>query len=442
MSDAVDESAQMRTPPRVGRHAMRSDVPTATRAPGTPDSPPAKPFRARIRGLDGPRGIACMLVLAQHVGGHYSPNTFFSAGLQIFGQSLIFFFALSGFLLYLPILRRLFTNAASQPDVVSYARHRILRVFPAYLAIFVIASYLMRAVYLENAAVAGESGPFAGIGMMTDPGMIAANLTLVQSYIPSMLQTGINPSWSLTMEMVFYIVLPIFGVVVFWLRRRFGWNPVALALLGPIALFLLGTVGKVFAMWLADRLGISDLIMQNWGPNWVAVVLRSFLASSDNFAFGMLAAIVFVAAETGIIARARLKRVRPWTAVAVVPLIPAMYILIAAGSPFQSTVTSLISGLIILFIVIPFARGEDSAFARQLDWAPFEYCGRVSLSIYLWHFPVLIVLGRWGWMAGDSWPGFLMNLVIVATVSLILATLSFRFIEQPAINYAIRSRKR
>ena len=406
------------------------------------DTTEAKPFRARIRGLDGPRGIACMLVLAQHVGGHYSPNTFFSGHLQIFGQSLIFFFALSGFLLYLPILRRLFTGGQSQPDVASYTRHRILRVFPAYLVIFLVASYLMRAVYLENAAVAESNGKFAGIGMMTDPAMITANLTLVQSYIPSMLQTGINPSWSLTMEIVFYVALPLIGLLVFTLRRRYGWNPLLLALIGPVVLVILGTVGKFFALWLASRLGITDIIMQNWGPNWVAVVLRSFIASSDNFAFGMIAAILFVGAETGLISRRRLKRVRPWTGLAILPLIPITYVLIAMGSPFSSTATALASGLIILFIVIPFARGEDSAFARALDWAPFEYCGRVSLSIYLWHFPVLLVLGRWGWMHGDTWSGLAFNFVVVSAVSIALATLSFYFVEKPAINYAIRARRR
>ena len=35
----------------------------------------------------------------------------------------------------------------------------------------------------------------------------------------------------------------------------------------------------------------------------------------------------------------------------------------------------------------------DPKIAEVVDWRPFEYLGRISLSMYLWHFPLLMALG-------------------------------------------------
>ena len=45
-------------------------------------------------------------------------------------------------------------------------------------------------------------------------------------------------------------------------------------------------------------------------------------------------------------------------------------------------------------------------------------------------------------MHGDTWSGLAFNFVVVSAVSIALATLSFYFVEKPAINYAIRARRR
>ncbi|MEO9326896.1 acyltransferase family protein [Gordonia aurantiaca] len=411
----------------------------------TPESgapAPVRPAGGRIAGLDGPRGIACWAVLIVHVAVQNSPDTMAQGGLQLLGQALIFFFALSGFLLYLPYVKGIVRGRPSPPDVRSYATHRLLRVFPAYLLIFLVANYILRACFVVNEWLAGEVGTDAGTGMITDPGQLLANLTLTQTYFPQYLQTGISPSWSLTLEFGFYLSLPLFGWAMWWLRRRFGTHAAVLVLTPPVILIVIGTIGKIVAAQVAEAEGITEVPEQNWGPNAVAVILRSFFAAADNFAFGMFATAAFVAVGAGHISVGTARRMRIGATIALAPSLLVMLVLIASGSSFQSTFTAIASALVILIIVLPPAAGQDSKLARALDWKPLDYSGRVSLSIYLWHFPLMIVLGRMDLLQGDSWAGLIANVMLVGAVTLVFAGLTYRCVEQPAMAVARRMRRR
>jgi peptidoglycan/LPS O-acetylase OafA/YrhL len=409
--------------------------PTAT-MPATPQvDAPKRP--ARILGLDGPRGFACLCVLAVHVGGHYSPQTVSTYKLGLLGQGLIFFFALSGFLIFLPMVRKLFANKP-MPNNVSYALHRLLRVFPAYLFIFLFANFVMRAVFVENAAVAERHFTDNGLGVLTDPLTLLANLTLVHSYIPSMLQTGINPSWSLSLEFAFYIALPLLTGIAFFLRKRTSIPAPILAMIPVVVMFVVGITGKLYTASRVGPSGITDPKLLDWGPNEIAVLSRSFWSLADNFTYGMLAAVVFVAIDTGILKGALATRMRWWTGIAMIPTAVISLKLIDDNSRWQSSTVAFGSALLILFIIVPLARGEKSALAERADWVPLSYVGMISLSVYLWHFPVLIMIGRFGWLAGDSVPGMAWNFLVIAVVSIAFGSLTYRFIEKPALTYARR----
>lgn len=409
--------------------------PIAT-TPATPQVDATK-RPARILGLDGPRGFACLCVLAVHVGGHYSPQTVLTYKLGLLGQGLIFFFALSGFLIFLPMVRKLFANKP-MPNNVSYALHRLLRVFPAYLFIFLFANFVMRAVFVENAAVAERHFTDNGLGVLTDPLTLLANLTLVHSYIPSMLQTGINPSWSLSLEFAFYIALPLLTGIAFFLRKRTSVPAPILAMIPVVVMFVVGITGKLYTASRVEPSGITDPKLLDWGPNEIAVLSRSFWSLADNFTYGMLAAVVFVAIDNGMLKGAIATGMRWWTGVAMIPTAVISLKLIDDNSRWQSSTVAFGSALLILFIIVPLARGEKSALAERADWAPLSYVGMISLSVYLWHFPVLIMVGRFGWLAGDSVPGLAWNFLVVSAVSIAFGSLTYRFIEKPALTYARR----
>ncbi len=77
----------------------------------------SSPTQTRIIGLDGIRGLGCLAVVVGHVALAYSPVTHDKAFLGVLGLALILFFVLSGFLLFLPYIRRLTKDrsAAAMP---------------------------------------------------------------------------------------------------------------------------------------------------------------------------------------------------------------------------------------------------------------------------------------------------------------------------------------
>jgi peptidoglycan/LPS O-acetylase OafA/YrhL len=403
------------------------------RLPGSSETPVATKAepRQRLAGLDGPRGMSCLGVITLHVAVFFTPAFLAATHVDFVGQLLTLFFVLSGFLLYLPYVKRL-SEGGSMPDTLTYFRHRIFRIFPAYLAIFLIANFVLRAVYVENPLTAGWGHTDHGTGMMTDPIKLLANLTLTHSLFPATFQTGISPSWSLTTEWGFYLLLPVIGITLFaWARKRA--EPWKAAVWPPLILCVVGIATNTIVAVLQAKYYPHAILEAYWGPNWIAVLSRSFLGIADNFAFGMLAAVIFVA-----LARGKLKSMKTFrlqlifATVASIGLACSM-VLFVLNPRYVATAFALASGAFILVIVAPIARGEHSTVASITDWRPLRYVGTVSLSAYLWHFPVLVVLARLKLPIPDNLWGFLIALVVVTGATVACSALTYRFVELPAM---------
>lgn len=418
---------------------MAANMQDLTSATGTTAGP-----KHRLIGLDGARGLSCLGVVVMHISGHYSPNTASTYRTNLFGTGLIFFYVLSGFLLFLPYLRNLVADrsAAVLPSTKNFAIHRFARIMPGYLVIFLLCNYVFSVAYVQNAALQPPRTD-AGTGTITNVWQLLANLTLVQSYIPQYFQTGLNPSWSLTLEFAFYASLPLLGMLLFKVRRQTNLSPWRIALIAPVMLIVIGFAGKLLVPLLMDRFQVTDPLLMDWGPNWVAVFLRSFIASADNFAFGMLAAIVVVAIERRALRESISRRVRTWSLIAGLPAGLVCAVLLALGGVpalFGVSAVAVLAGLAILVIVAPLVQGRTSAVAKVLETAPFRFIGKISLSAYLWHFPVMLLLGRAGLMASDSIRGMLWNVAIGLTAAILISTVTYYAVERPAVNWARRYR--
>jgi peptidoglycan/LPS O-acetylase OafA/YrhL len=379
-----------------------------------------------------------------HICGHYSPDTASAYRTNLFGTGLIFFYVLSGFLLFLPYLRSLVRDRSEAvlPSTKNFAIHRFARIMPGYLVIFLLCNYVFSVAYVENAALQPPRTE-QGTGTITDVWQLLANLTLVHSYVPQFFQTGLNPSWSLTLEFAFYASLPLMGMLLFAIRKRTSMRPFAIAFIAPALLIVIGFAGKLLVPVLMSRFQVTDPLLVDWGDNWVAVFLRSFFASADNFAFGMLAAIVVVAIERRTLSEALSRRVRLLSLIAAVPTGLVCAVLLASGGVpalFGVSGVALLAGLAILVIVAPLVRGERSAIATLLETAPFRFVGKISLSAYLWHFPVMLLLGRAGVMASDTLGGMVFNVTIGLSAAILISTVTYYVVEQPAVNWARRYR--
>ena len=64
---------------------------------------------------------------------------------------------------------------------------------------------------------------------------------------------------------------------------------------------------------------------------------------------------------------------------------------------------------------------------------PLEYVGAISLSVYLWHYPVIVLLSRAELFDADSVSSLIGAPSIVAAASIALGAITYAWIERPAM---------
>jgi peptidoglycan/LPS O-acetylase OafA/YrhL len=108
---------------------------------------------------------------------------------------------------------------------------------------------------------------------------------------------------------------------------------------------------------------------------------------------------------------------------------------------FVGTFTGLAAAGLLLLVADPTARGRDTRISRLAGVPPLRYVGEISYSVYLWHVPVIVLVSRLDWFRTDSPATLLGALVIVAAASIALGSITFRWIERPAMRWASGDRQ-
>ena len=338
-----------------------------------------------------------------------------------FGVTL--FFTLSGFLLYRPFVAALI-RATGRPSFGAYLRNRAFRILPAYWVILLLTALVLRSAGVRDAA--------GDLEVQGAPGLewLAKNLLLVQNYTPSGILTGIPPAWSLAVEVVFYLVLPALVLLGALVAKRADTRAgrAAALLVPPLVMLVLGLVGKASSAVVGS--GPDD----GWGADWSSVLERSFLSHADLFAFGMALAVARVLAEDGALRVGG--RARGAIAVAAVGTYAfTTHSMTGWGQLTNSplnTVMAASCALLLALVVLPPASTRQSAIVRALETRPVLFVGLVSYSVFLWHLPVIHAMREHG-LTRPGALGFFVNVVTVGAVTLVLSTLTYRFVEEPAL---------
>ena len=344
-----------------------------------------------------------------------------------FGVTL--FFTLSGFLLYRPFARSIL-QLRPLPSIGGYLRNRALRILPAYWVILLVASVVLETVLVRR-------GTGLPPGSLSGEGLLRA-ATFTQNYSPALLGSGIGPAWSLAVEAVFYLVLPLLalGALALGRRGRLRQWPRIAALLPPILLLVLGLSGKAAAARLIPG-GHNE-----WGNTWHSVVELSFWGQADLFAFGMALAVLYVAVEEGFFVLPRGHRVLAWGAAL------CGYVLVRALSPPDgqlsyspsNTMMALVCALLLGLVVLQTAEGRvPTLLLRVLETRPVIWIGLVSYSVFLWHGPIV------RWLAGHDLVlagrlGFGVNTLFLLALTLAFSLITYRFVEEPALRLKARKR--
>ena len=354
---------------------------TASAHPGAPVAPsPAvapPPGNPRFALFDSLRGIAVLCIIAYHatsITGEINKPVIGDLLAVLGNQALIFFFVISGFLLYRPYAA---AHAAGRrrPNTARYARRRVLRIVPAYWT----ALTLM-------AIFPGIVGVFTGDWWRY--------YFFLQVYSSRTLGGGIPPAWSLCVEVTFYISLPLWAIMVRRLRRGRAWLWSELL---PLA--LVAALGALVQL-AASRLVVSSLLA------------TTLLGECTWIALGMALAVTSVAAQ---------HRDRPSRAVRAVVEHPGLCWIGAAAclagatavlqpgglfniiislntkQPVARTLGGIVlSGGLSVLLVLPAVFGENAGGIprRVLAWAPLAWLGLVSYGVYLYHLAVAELLGE------------------------------------------------
>jgi peptidoglycan/LPS O-acetylase OafA/YrhL len=363
------------------------EVQLERKRPHAPPEPRSSRYRPDIQGL---RAIAVLAVVADHLAG-WPKGSF--VGVDVF-------FVISGYLIT-GILVREFERRQTISLVGFYAR-RIKRILPAGLFVIgatVCATRVLAGIdrYHFTAADAIAAVLFRANWHFAQTGVNYFN----QSLPPSPLQHY----WSLSVEEQFYFVWPwlLLGLLLIARRLR-GWRheytrPVAGVAIAAICAASLAwafaqtannpTVAYFSTFDRAWELGLGALIAIAGGPIARADArLRHAVATIGLV--GVLVALFVVPSSSGFPA--------PW---ALLPTLATAAVL-AAGAG--------VTGRSLLPLTNPVS----------------QYVGDLSYSLYLWHFPVVVLIVTV--VARDSAAYWLGSLVLIFGLS----AASFHLIEEPA----------
>lgn len=377
-------------------------------APAPSATASAAPRLAEVEGL---RAVAATSILVFHcwlfsspatLGWNLGPATAFAQPLQ---SGVTLFFVLSGFLLYRPIVGAVL-EGRDLPSARSYLRNRALRILPAYWAILTIVLLALG----------------SATGTVNHPRTFAADFSLTQTYDPRSIFTGVLPAWSLTIEVAFYLTLPLLALAARSTARVLRRNVVAV--LAPVVgLLVFGILGKTLVA--AYSPGQERAV----AADWHTVLDRSFLTHADLFAYGMgAAACLALCDRRGVPAVLARCAGRPLAYAGMPTLILGYYLL----PPYvYDSAVALLASLLLVRVLAPRPHGAKRSplvHPWTLAW------GRVSYSVFLWNYPVLVFLELHGVLAsGNDAPAFFFNLALAGALIGVLSYLTYRFVEAPAL---------
>ena len=425
-----------RTPTNKGAHTAKTNT-GATRSSATYQQAPARPKSRYIPALDGLRTLAVVAVVLYHL------NLTWAQG-GLLGVTI--FFVLSGYL-----ITRLLLNEVAKTgriDLKSFWIRRIRRLVPAVVTVVVVACALCT---VFNHVMLTKMRPdiLPSLLFFNNWWQIAQNVSYFNALgDPSPL----THFWSLAIEEQFYLVWPplLLAMVSMHMSkpntRRVVLGLAAVSALAMMALYnpaadpsrvYYGTDTRVFSLllgaWmafipdrdlapvrLAHRLGLDRLVRAAKRGKLDKNAKSGHDEKTDS------------AAEAAPAQPSAL--VRFWSSPASIDVLgvvglvglAAMVALTNGYTAFQYRGGTLLCSILTLMVIAACVQPQGMV-AHALSAEPLVWVGKRSYSIYLWHYPLLLLMNPVANINDTPWWQYILQVLLVVAV----AECSYRFIETP-----------
>ena len=340
----------------------------------------------RIRGFDGLRAIAVLLVFFWH----RLPQGTINSG----GYGVRLFFVLSGFLIIGGLARDRLKGTRSSwgRDIAYFYIKRTLRIFPIYYLVIATATYLTLSG-LVTVVTTDELAWHASYTTNFYQGRV------VERWLPAF-----GHLWSLSVEEQFYMIAAPLVI----LARGWRIDKICLALTGAAALWF----------------GLQSAI----GASKIAIYTDSVIN------FGIIAIGGFLATSSASWLE-RIKAIEP--AIWLLAYFWSLVILGLIGSPLVlEFLTAFIAGGLVLSV----SANQHSPLVDRLEGRFLASLGQISYGFYLYHYFITSANLRWatgGLLNLEGLPLLPLTIVLFA-ITYGISRISWMVVEQPALAFKNR----
>ena len=349
--------------------------------------------RRYITGLDGIRAIAVIMVLAYHL-----KLALFKSGFL----GVTVFFVLSGYLITGILISEV--EEEGTIDLKNFWLRRIRRLVPAVMSMAVVIIFVS-AVVNRVIFTKGCKDFLASVLGFNNWWQIFNKVSYFEAAgVPS----PFTHCWSLAIETQFYLIYPLILLGIYKLVKSRGEGRANRGLLFAGVTLLLALISVILMIVLFDP-------QQDASRVYYGTDTRAF-----SLLFGALLAILW---EYRMVPRRLSASVNMVLGSVSFAVLLVMTIAINGSSNFWYRGGQFV-GTILTVLVIYTVLGRKTWLSRFLSNPVLKWIGDRSYSIYLWHYPIILLISK-GIKA--SWWITLIEIVL----SVVLAELSYRFIETP-----------
>jgi peptidoglycan/LPS O-acetylase OafA/YrhL len=346
--------------------------------------------------LDGVRALAVCAVIAYHLGLGWAPGGLLGVGV---------FFTLSGYLITDLLLAQW---DGGRRRLADFWARRARRLLPAlYLMLTVVSVWVAVGFHSRLTEVRGQV--ISALLYVNNWWQISQHVSYFQQFGPP---SPLNHLWSLAVEEQFYVVWPWLLLIGVWTvrerRRPIKARP--------------RLAGVTLALAVASAIEMALLYHPSLDPSRI-------YDGSDTRAFGLVfgAALAMVWPSRALTGRVTAGARRIIDGLGSVGL-AAIVVLVWRTNQYSPFLYH--GGLVLLSVatVLVVAAGAHPAsrLARVLGAGPLRWVGVRSYGIYLWHQPIIVLS-----TPANSHSVQPLRAVAQVAASVLLAALSWRFLEEP-----------